>query len=198
MKGRQICPAEAVRLRGSHNLANCLAALAASEAAGASLSRAGETLSRFEGLEHRLEVATVVGGVTYVNDSQATTPDAAIVGLEAFAEHVILIAGGRPKVHDFASLAEVIAKRGVDLVVMGEAADEIAASARVAAVQTIERAADLNEAIALARRRARPGDVVLLSPACASFDMFRDMAERGRTFKEIARGMARQERTKSP
>jgi UDP-N-acetylmuramoylalanine--D-glutamate ligase len=179
-----------VRLRGRHNLANALAALAAAQAAGASLHRAGDTLARFEGLEHRLEVAAIGGGVTYVNDSQATTPEAAIVALEAFPGRVILIAGGRPKVHDFSTLAHTIAKRGADLVVIGEAADEIAAAARVAGVSGIQRAADLPEAVALAQRRARPGDVVLLSPACASFDMFRNMAQRGRLFKEIARKLA--------
>ena len=196
VKGRAVCRVEAVRLRGRHNLANALAALAAAGAAGALLDKAGETLARFEGLEHRLEMAAVVDGVTYVNDSQATTPDAAIVALESFPEHVALIAGGRPKVHDFTALAATIAKRGADLVVMGEAADEIAAAARVSGVRSIERAADLPSAVALARRRARPGDVVLLSPACASFDMFRNMAERGRMFKDIARGLTTQERTK--
>ncbi len=190
VKGERVCPVGSVRLRGRHNLANALAALAASQAAGASLGRAGDTLARFEGLEHRLEVAAVVDGVTYVNDSQATTPEAVVVALEAFDEHVVLIAGGRPKVHDFAALAQTIAKRGADLVVIGEAADELAAAARVAGAVGIERATDLAEAVAMARRRARPGDVVLLSPACASFDMFRNMAERGRTFKEIARGLA--------
>ncbi|MFB3881601.1 MAG: UDP-N-acetylmuramoyl-L-alanine--D-glutamate ligase [Armatimonadota bacterium] len=193
VKGRAVCRADAVRLRGRHNLANALAALAAAHAAGASLNKADDTLSHFEGLEHRLEVAAVAGGVTYVNDSQATTPDAAVVALEAFPEHVILIAGGRPKVHDFDSLARAIAKRGADLVLIGEAADEIAACAAAAGVGSVTRAPDLEQAVALAARRSRPGDVVLLSPACASFDMFRNMAERGRKFKEIATRLARPE-----
>jgi UDP-N-acetylmuramoylalanine--D-glutamate ligase len=191
VKGKRICPAEAVRLRGRHNLANALAALAAAQAAGASLDRAADTLGRFQGLEHRLEIAALADGVTYVNDSQATTPEAAIVALEAFPEHVILIAGGRPKVHDFAALAQTIAKRGADLVVIGEAAEEIAAAAGAAGVPSIARATDLAEAVALAHRRAGPGDVVLLSPACASFDMFRNMAERGRSFKEIVGKLTR-------
>ena len=190
VKGKQVCSVGAVRLRGRHNLSNALAALAAAQAAGASLTKAADTLARFEGLEHRLELAAVAEGVTYVNDSQATTPDAAVVALEAFAEHVVLIAGGRPKVHDFSVLAQTIAKRGSDLVVMGEAAEEIAAAARAAGVGVVETAADLSEAVARARRHARAGDVVLLSPACASFDMFRNMAERGRSFKEITRMLA--------
>jgi UDP-N-acetylmuramoylalanine--D-glutamate ligase len=191
VKGKRICRAEAVPLRGRHNLANALAALAAAQAAGASLDRAADTLGRFQGLEHRLEIAALADGVTYVNDSQATTPEAAIVALQAFPEHVILIAGGRPKVHDFAALAQTIAKRGADLVVIGEAAEEIAAAAGAAGVPSIARATDLAEAVALAHRRAGPGDVVLLSPACASFDMFRNMAERGRSFKEIVGKLTR-------
>jgi UDP-N-acetylmuramoylalanine--D-glutamate ligase len=191
VKGKRVCRVEEIRLRGRHNLSNALAALAASQAAGASLDKAADTLARFEGLEHRLEIAAVADGVTYVNDSQATTPEAAIVALEAFPEHVILIAGGRPKVHDFSALAQTIAKRGADLVVIGEAADELAAAARVAGVATVVGAADLAEAVALAHRRAEPGDVVLLSPACASFDMFRNMADRGRSFKEMARNLTR-------
>jgi len=193
VKGEQVCPVGVVRLRGRHNLSNALAALAAAQAAGASLAQASETHARLEGVVHRLEIAAVAAGVTYVNDSQATTPDAAMVALEAFPEHVVLIAGGRPKVHDFTALARTIAKRGADLVVMGEAAEEIAAAARAADVGVVEQAADLGEAVARARGRARPGDVVLLSPACASFDMFRNMAERGRTFKEIARKLASSE-----
>lgn len=194
LRGRGICPESSVRLRGRHNLSNALAALAAAGCAGASLDRASETLAEFEGLEHRLEVAAVVGGVSFINDSQATTPDAAVAALEAFPEHVVLIAGGRPKVHDFENLARTIATRGADLVTIGEAAEEIAAAARAAGVESIERAGDLGEAMEMARRRARSGDVVLLSPACASFDMFRNMAERGRTFKEIAAKMADVER----
>jgi UDP-N-acetylmuramoylalanine--D-glutamate ligase len=189
----EVCREGDVRLRGRHNLANALAALAAARCLGASLERAGETLARFEGLEHRLEPAGVVGGVTFINDSQATTPESAVVALEAFPEHVVLIAGGRPKVHDFAKLGSAMAKSGADLVVIGEAADEIAAAARAAAVKSIVRAGDLREAVERAFRRARPGDVVLLSPACASFDMFANMAERGRAFKGIAAELAAEE-----
>jgi len=194
VRSRPICRESSLRLRGRHNLSNALAALAAAGCAGALLDRAADTLAAFEGLEHRLEVAAVVDGVTFVNDSQATTPDATVAALEAFPEHVVLIAGGRPKVHDFENLARTIAMRGADLVVIGEAAEEIAAAARAAGVESIERAGDLREAVEMARGRARAGDVVLLSPACASFDMFRNMAERGRTFKEMAAKMARVER----
>ncbi len=192
VKGERVCPAESVRLPGLHNVGNVLAALAATHAAGASLGRAAETIAGFEGLEHRLETVAAIGGVTFVNDSQATTPQAAIAALNAFEQRVVLIAGGRPKVHDFGELAEVAVRRRASLVVLGEAADEIAAAAEVAGIQDVARAADLREAVQMAVARAEPGEVVLLSPACASFDMFENMAARGRAFKAIARELSAQ------
>ena len=194
--GERICPASAMRLRGRHNLGNALAALAAARAAGASLASAAETLARFPGVEHRLEAVGTVGGVLYVNDSQATTPEAAAAGLEAFEERVVLIAGGRPKVHDFGALAEAVTARGASLIVMGEAAEEIEEAAREAGAQDVTRARDLREAVQLAAARARPGEAVLMSPACASFDMFANMAERGQRFKDLVaelRGRGRSE-----
>ncbi len=195
VQGRPVCPEDTVRLRGRHNLSNVLAALAAARSAGASLDRAAETLEGFEGLEHRLEVAAVIDGVTFVNDSQATTPDAAVAALRAFPEHVVLIAGGRAKVPNFKRLGRTIAECKADLIVMGEAAEQIAAAARAAGVTSIARAADLSEAVRLAHRTARRGDLVLLSPACASFDMFPNMAERGRAFKALVADVAEHEGT---
>jgi UDP-N-acetylmuramoylalanine--D-glutamate ligase len=180
-----VCEVSALRLRGKHNRANALAALLAARAAGATLEKAAETLARFRGVEHRLEEVATVGGVLYVNDSQATTPDSAVAGLEAFDERVVLIAGGRPKVHDFSALGEAVARRGASLIVMGEAADEIASAAQAAGAGDVARAVSLAEAMRLAHGKAQPGEVVLMSPACASFDMFANMAERGRTFKAL-------------
>lgn len=194
VRERPICPVSALRLPGQHNLGNALAALLAARATGASLDRAADTLGRFEGLEHRLERADRVQGVTFINDSQATTPEATIAALAAFPGRVVLIAGGRSKVRDFRSLAEAVVKQGADLVVIGEAADQIAAAARAAGAESVVRAADLEEAVRRAYERARPDAVVLLSPACASFDMFRDMAERGRRFKDAVRALAATER----
>jgi UDP-N-acetylmuramoylalanine--D-glutamate ligase len=190
VKGRAVCPEAEVRLLGRHNLANALASLAAAEAAGASLGRARETLARFRGLEHRLEPAGEIGDVRFVNDSQATTPEAAIAALRAFSGHIALIAGGRPKVSDFGSLAAAVARVGADLVLIGEAAETIAAAAARAGVARISRARDLREAVETAYRQAGPAGVALLSPACASFDMFRNMSERGRSFKEAVAELA--------
>jgi UDP-N-acetylmuramoylalanine--D-glutamate ligase len=113
-----------------------------------------------------------------------------VAALEAFSKDVVLIAGGRPKVRDFGALAKAAANRGADLVLIGEAAEMIAEAAREAGVANIHVAVDLADAVARAYERARPGDVVLLSPACASFDMFESMAERGRTFKSLMAEMA--------
>jgi len=140
-------------------------------------------------------VVGMVGGVMFVNDSQATTPEAAIAALEAFPGRVVLIAGGRAKVHDFKGLAEAVARRGASLISMGEAAAEIAAAARAAGVKDIAPAGSLAEAVGIAWARARPGDVVLLSPACASFDMFQNMAARGRAFKQIVAALAAEEKS---
>ena len=116
--GRPVCPVEAVRMRGRHNVGNALAALAAAHAIGAPLDRAEETLRSFPGVEHRLETVASVGGVTFINDSQATTPPATLAALAAFEGRVALIAGGRAKVHDFSELAQAAAARrglfGVD------------------------------------------------------------------------------------
>jgi len=195
VRGQRVCRADAVKLRGRHNLSNALAALAAAQAIGAPLNAAQDTLQRFEGLEHRLEAAGTIGGVLFINDSQATTPQAAIAGLQSFVQPVVLIAGGRPKVHDFDSLVEVIAHRGASLVAIGEAAAEIAAAAQKAGVDNVLKAQDLPEAVRLAYERAQPEGVVLLSPACASFDMFENMAERGRAFKQAVWELAQRERT---
>ena len=192
VRSERACPADAVRLPGPHNLGNVLAALAATHAAGASLGRAAETIAGFEGLEHRLETVATIGGVTFVNDSQATTPEAAIAALNAFEQRVVLIAGGRPKVHHFEQLAEVASRRRASLIVLGEAADEIAAAAEAAGVRDVTRAADLREAVQMAVERVEPGEIVLLSPACASFDMFENMAARGRAFKALARELSAQ------
>jgi len=192
VEGERIAPASALRLPGRHNISNALAALAASRAAGATLANAAHTLADFRGVEHRLEIVGVIGGVTFVNDSQATTPAATIAALRAFGGRVALIAGGRPKVHDFTALADEVARRGAALILIGEAADEIAAAAQAAGVAAV-RAGGLEEAVRLAYERARPGGTVLLSPACASFDMFADMADRGRQFKQLVRQLGGRE-----
>lgn len=180
---RAICPTSDLRLRGRHNVDNALAALACMVALGVSTDTAGATLSRFQAVPNRLEEVGVVGGVTFINDSQATTPAAVEVALAAIEEPIVLIAGGRPKVPDFRDLGALIARRVKALIVIGEAGPALAEAAGRAGLRDVSQASTLDDAVSLASQRSLPGDVVLLSPACASFDMFRNMEHRGEVFR---------------
>jgi len=179
-------------IRGDHNVSNALAAAAAAFAAGASVASIREGLATFLPIEHRLEPAGVVNGVEYVNDSKATNPDAVLKALTAFEDrHVIVLLGGYDKGNDFAPLARDIAARGAAAVLFGAAAPLIRA-AFVAATPELPLtvAGSMAEALETAAGRAHPGDVVVLSPACASFDEFRDYEHRGRAFKDLVREMS--------
>jgi UDP-N-acetylmuramoylalanine--D-glutamate ligase len=177
-----------IRLRGSHNLENVLAASAMALLAGAPPEALGHGVRSFQGVEHRLEWVADHDGVQYFNDSKATNVDAAIQSLLAFARGIIWIAGGRDKGADFAPLRPLVAGRVKHLIVLGEAAGKI----REALGDLVETtaAATHPEAVTLAGHRAAAGDIVLLAPACASFDMFVDYEHRGRVFKEAVRGFA--------
>lgn len=172
-----------VRLRGEHNLANVLAACAAAAAAGASVAAMRTAATRFTGLPHRLQLVAERYGVKFYNDSIATSPDRAIAGLRSFDEPVVLIAGGRDKHLPMEEWAQVVSQRVRHVVLLGEAADKLReALLRVGASLPIHYANSMEEAVSLASRVARPGEVVLLSPGCTSFDMFRDFEHRGEVF----------------
>ncbi|MHB0938141.1 MAG: UDP-N-acetylmuramoyl-L-alanine--D-glutamate ligase [Armatimonadota bacterium] len=182
-----IMPCDAVRLRGEHNLSNALEAIAAVAALGLPVERvAAETLGAFRGVPNRLEEVETVNGVTFFNDSQGTTPMAVRMALQAFAATPpVLIAGGQPKITDFSELGADIAQYARALIVIGEAADLIAGATRQAdPAFPIHHAASLPEAVRLGYELAQPKGVVLLSPACASFDMFRNMEHRGEVFRQ--------------
>jgi len=181
---RRICAADALRIPGLHNLENALAAMTCASAAGASLQSAGEVLAEFEGVPHRLEEVGEINGVTFINDSQATVPSAVVVALQALHQPIILIAGGQPKVSDFSEMGEAIAQRVKSLIVIGQAGPQIAQAAARKGFTSIEPAASLSEAVRRAFEVADKGDVVLLSPGCASFDQFKNMEHRGQVFKE--------------
>jgi UDP-N-acetylmuramoylalanine--D-glutamate ligase len=182
----RICPREEVALPGEHNLENALAAAAAAWAAGADPPAIGRTLRSFRGIEHRLEYVDRVGGVEFVNDSKGTNPGAAIKALQAFpGKRKILIAGGKDKGSDFTGLAGFIKEEVSHLVLLGETRDLIAAAVEQAGFARCTKTEGLEEAVAAAWRLARPGDLVLLSPACASWDMFTDFEARGKRFKEL-------------
>ncbi|MDJ0849369.1 MAG: UDP-N-acetylmuramoyl-L-alanine--D-glutamate ligase [Myxococcota bacterium] len=170
-----------LRLAGAHNRENALAALAAAWAAGADPERAARGLERFAGLPHRMEDVGQVAGVHYVNDSKATNPGAALRSLTGSEAPLVWIAGGRDKGLDFAPLAEAAAGRVRVALLVGEAAGKLEA-ALAGRVET-RVVASVEEAVREAAGVARPGDVVLLAPACASQDQFRDFAERGDCFR---------------
>jgi UDP-N-acetylmuramoylalanine--D-glutamate ligase len=188
-----VCRASSLRLRGNHNVENALAAVAAMAALGAPLGLVEHTLSGFAPLPHRLEPVGTVDGVEFINDSQATNPSAVAVALDAMEKPTILIAGGRSKVkvEDLKDLAAAAARRCKALVTLGEAGPVIAEAARMAAMGTVEESGSLEEAVRAASRLASPGDVVLLSPACASFDMFDDFEQRGEAFKRAVASLGK-------
>ncbi|XYI00489.1 UDP-N-acetylmuramoyl-L-alanine--D-glutamate ligase [Sorangium sp. So ce1128] len=183
-------PLERVRLTGAHNLANACASVALAAALGAPAGAIAEALARFEGLPHRTALVADVDGVRYYDDSKGTNVGASVAALSGLREEkAVLIAGGRDKLGDYAPLVAALRDRGRALVVFGEAADRIAAAA--SGVLPIARAASMDEAVLAARSLARPGDAVLLSPACSSFDMFRDYKDRGDAFVRAVRELQR-------
>ncbi|MFA5027769.1 MAG: UDP-N-acetylmuramoyl-L-alanine--D-glutamate ligase, partial [Candidatus Methylomirabilota bacterium] len=176
-----VCPAGAVRILGLHNLENALAAAAAAAAAGATPAAIGAALREFPGLPHRLEPVGERDGVRFINDSKGTNVGAVQKSLESFARGVILIAGGKDKGGDFAPLRPLLERRVKRLLLLGEAAGTIREQLRGAC--PMETVATLEEAVRRGAALAEAGDTVLLSPACASFDMFRDFEQRGDVFR---------------
>jgi UDP-N-acetylmuramoylalanine--D-glutamate ligase len=171
-----------VTLEGLYNRENMLAALLAAELSGAEGEALMRGLATFRGLPHRVELIAEHRGVRYYDDSKGTNVGATIRALEGFAEPVVLIAGGLGKGTDFAPLAAAVRQRVKKLILIGQAAEEMG-RALGGGTSTV-RAASMEEAVALAAAVAEPGEVVLLSPACASFDMFRDYAHRGEAFTD--------------
>jgi UDP-N-acetylmuramoylalanine--D-glutamate ligase len=186
--GEQVLfPTSVVKLKGAHNLENVLASCAIALLAGAPAESLVDTIRHFSGIEHRLEFVAELDGVQYYNDSKATNIAAALRSIDAFPGNILLIAGGRDKAGDFASMSALVHDRVKHIVTVGEAAEKIKAS--LGDSTAVHDAGFLQEAVLISRRLAKPGDVVLLAPACASFDQFRDFEHRGRVFKELVRGM---------
>jgi UDP-N-acetylmuramoylalanine--D-glutamate ligase len=181
-----VAPWEAVALRGRHNRQNAMAAVALAAHAGAGPAGLAEGLASFPGVEHRLELVAEIGGVRYVNDSKATNPDAAIAALDAYPERVHLIAGGRAKGTPFAPLAAAARGAVVRGYLVGEASGEIADAFATAGIAA-DRLPTVEAAVAAAAGAARPGDVVLLAPACTSFDQYSSFEERGADFRAAVR-----------
>jgi UDP-N-acetylmuramoylalanine--D-glutamate ligase len=188
---RVLMTADEMKLRGLHNIENVLAALAAGLACGASPDSMRETIRNFEPVEHRLEFVAEIEGVKFYNDSKATSVDATLKALEAFADEagkIVLILGGRGKKAPYAPLAELVREKVRKLVLLGEDADTIGKELEGFAPSV--RASDMNDAVTVAFEASQQGDIVLLAPACASFDMFESFEHRGRVFKEEVQSLS--------
>lgn len=194
-KGKQsnVIDIPQVSIKGEHNVQNAMAATLAAQSMGISPADIRSTLRNFKGVEHRQEFVRDVNGVTYVNDSKATTVEAVSRALAAYAGPIVLILGGKDKGNDYSQIFDIVRMRVRAVVAVGHSADKIVKNfsgiVRVERVDTIGDAVpnllSMETAVRLAASLARPGDVVLLSPACTSFDWFTDFEERGKVFKSI-------------
>ncbi len=183
-KAEPVMPVAEIRLRGAHNVENVLAAVCAARLAGISSESIRASVREFKAVEHRLEFVAAVRGVEYFNDSKATNVDATKKALEAFAGGVHLILGGKDKDSDYGELADLVRARVKIVYTIGSAAEKI--ERQLAGVVKMVSAETLDVAVRRAAEDAVAGEVVLLAPACASFDQFANYEERGRVFKEIA------------
>jgi UDP-N-acetylmuramoylalanine--D-glutamate ligase len=174
---------EDIPLRGEHNVENVLAACAAAYLAGANPESIVNGVKTFQGVEHRLEFVAEVGGVNFYNDSKATNVDATVKAIEAFPGPLILILGGKDKGSPYAPLAQLLQERATLALLIGAAAEKIATELGDAV--PVEQVGTMDRAVRIAFERAKPGDTVLLAPACSSFDQFENYEHRGRVFKEL-------------
>ena len=186
--GEPLLPLEAMRLRGRHNAANALAALALGEAIGLPLQSMLDELISFSGLPHRSQWVADVDGVSYVNDSKGTNVGATLAAVAGMAGPLIVIAGGDGKSQDFTPLREAFRSKVHCVILIGRDAPLIEQVLRD--ICTTQRSPSLEDAVRAAAKVARPGDTVLLSPACASLDMFRNYAHRGEVFSDAVRELA--------
>ena len=188
---RLILPVRELRIPGRHNQLNALAALALGETMELPLDAMCEALRNFRGLAHRTEWIAEIDGVNWYNDSKATNVGATLAALEGMEGQVVLIAGGEGKGADFSTLCQAIAVKARAVILMGQDASLMARV--LEGMAPVEHASRMDDAVALAQQWAEPGDSVLLSPACASFDMYSGFAERGQAFVAAVTRLARQE-----
>jgi len=189
---REILLVSEIPLKGAHNLENVLAAVCCGALMGCAPEKIRQAVRDFKAVEHRLEFVATIRGVDYYNDSKATNVDATIKALESFPANIHLILGGKDKGSDYSVLNELLRQRVKRVYTIGAAAGKIESqivSPKGGGVEVVH-AETLENAVRKANAVAEPGDVVLLAPACASFDQFKNYEQRGQVFKEIVRGLA--------
>ena len=184
-----ICREDEIAIKGKHNLENAMGAILLAYLSGVSVEDIRQVLMQFQGVAHRLEPVRSYNGVLYVNDSKGTNPDSTIKAIEAYDNPLVLILGGLNKGSDFAQLAALVKARVRRAVVLGEAKDSIIQALQQAGFDHYTAADTFEEAVRVAAAQAEQGDVVLLSPACASWDMFKSYEERGDLFKQIVNSL---------
>ncbi len=196
-KETDIIDASQISIKGEHNLQNAMAATLATQVMEVSPAYIRSTLKNFKGVEHRQEFVREVNGIKYVNDSKATTVEAVSRALSAFSEPIVLILGGKDKGNDYSTIFDLVAKKVSAIVAVGYSAEKVvnnfSGKVRVERVDTvgteIPNIISMKKAITVATSLARRGDIVLLSPACTSFDWFTDFEERGKVFKSIVNSL---------
>jgi len=184
---RAVLPIAEIPLKGGHNLENMLAAVAVGVLAGVKDADIRAAVRSFKAVEHRLEYVATINGVEYYNDSKATNVDATLKALESFPGGIHIILGGKDKDSDYTLLKSLLKERAKRVYTIGAAAEKI--ESQIAGATEVARATTLNNAVKLASERAVKGDVVVLAPACASFDQFENYEHRGRVFKELVHNL---------
>ncbi len=179
----ELIPVEDISIKGQHNLMNAMAAALIARTMNVPTASVRATLKNFKGVEHRLEFVRELDGVTYVNDSKATNVDSVWYALQSFTKPIVLLLGGRDKGNDYSTLFPLVQKYVKAIVAIGESAKKV--STAFEKMKPLSTASNMQEAVDQARKFSEAGDVVLLSPACASFDWFDNYEHRGSTFKEL-------------
>jgi UDP-N-acetylmuramoylalanine--D-glutamate ligase len=185
-----VLPVEELLIPGNHNIENALAATAVAFFSGIDPEVIRETLKQFGGVEHRLEFVEEVDGIRFINDSKATNPDSTMKAVDAMPSGIVLIAGGYDKGNDFGELIDSFAGKVKGLVLLGKTASKIKETAESKGIRNIKMAKDMDESVRLAYEMAGCGDTVLLSPACASWDMYSNFEQRGEHFKTLVHKLA--------
>ncbi len=183
---KQVCAVKDMQIFGKHNVENVLAAIATGYLAGCSVEDMAKVIRNFPGVEHRIEYVRTIDNVKYYNDSKATNTDSAVKALQSFPDNkIVLIAGGRDKQTDLGEFMQCVKEHVDEMILLGEAKERFAQAAANMDIKNIHMVKDYEEAVLLARKLAEPAQVVLLSPACSSYDMFKNFEERGKKYKEL-------------